>query len=118
MGNTNTIAELRVMMNELHIEVWILQLAMANNNARTHTFQMVRAFTRSIVPKPKPFNRARDAREIENFLFDMEQYFEATNVGNDTTKVTTATMYLTSNAKVWWRIQKAEIQVGNLQINT
>ncbi|KAL0305164.1 UNVERIFIED_CONTAM: hypothetical protein Scaly_2994900 [Sesamum calycinum] len=53
---------------------------------------------------------ARDAKEVENFLFDMEQYFLAANVEDEARKVSTATMYLTGDAKLWWRTKYAEIQ--------
>ena len=32
-------------------------------------------FTRAKVPKPKHYGGALDAKEVKNFLFDMEQYF-------------------------------------------
>ncbi|PIN25219.1 hypothetical protein CDL12_02038 [Handroanthus impetiginosus] len=40
-----------------------------------------------------------DAKEVENFIFDMEQYFLATNIVDEARKVSTATMYLTGDAK-------------------
>nr|POF24767.1 hypothetical protein CFP56_54555 [Quercus suber] len=36
--------------------------------------------TKVKVPKPKPFNGARNAKDLENFLWDMEQYFKAAKV--------------------------------------
>lgn len=77
-----------------------------------------RAFNRPKFPEPKAYGGARDAKELENYLFDMEQYFEATNIGDDATKITTAAMYLSGDAKVWWRSQKADIRAGRLVINT
>ncbi|KAA0053838.1 uncharacterized protein E6C27_scaffold135G002280 [Cucumis melo var. makuwa] len=35
--------------------------------------------TKVKVPKPKPFCGVRDAKALENFTFDLEQYFKATN---------------------------------------
>ena len=31
--------------------------------------------TKVRVPEPKPFGGARNAKDLENFLWDMEQYF-------------------------------------------
>ena len=36
--------------------------------------------TKVKVPKLKPFNGARNAKNLENFLWDMEQYFKAARV--------------------------------------
>lgn len=91
------------MMTEFCVEMRIYQLAVSNNNVGTNMPEMVRAFNSPKVPESKSFSRARDVREIENFLFDMEQYFETTNVGANATKVMTAIMYLKGNTKVWRR---------------
>ena len=32
------------------------------------------------VPEPKSFNGSRNAKELENFLWDVEQYFKAAKV--------------------------------------
>ncbi|KAA0061803.1 senescence-specific cysteine protease sag39 [Cucumis melo var. makuwa] len=50
------------------------------------------------IPKPKPFCGARDAKALENYIFDLKQYFKATNI---VTKVTLATMHLSEDAKLW-----------------
>ena len=55
-----------------------------------------------MVPKPKPFNGARSAKGLENFLWDMEQYFKATRVSNQE-MVTITSMYLLGDAKLCWR---------------
>ena len=36
--------------------------------------------TKVKVPEPKSFNGARSAKDLENFLWDMEQYFKAARV--------------------------------------
>ncbi|KAL0463275.1 UNVERIFIED_CONTAM: hypothetical protein Slati_0215100 [Sesamum latifolium] len=53
------------------------------------------------IPESKAYGGPRDAKEVENFLFDMEQYFLAANVEDEARKVSTATMYLTGDAKLW-----------------
>lgn len=54
------------------------------------------------VPDPKAFGGNRSAKELENFLWDMEQYFKAAHVREEE-KVTITSMYLTGDAKLWWR---------------
>ncbi|KAL2251574.1 UNVERIFIED_CONTAM: hypothetical protein Sindi_2279700 [Sesamum indicum] len=62
------------------------------------------------IPEPKAYSGARDAKEVENFLFDMEQYFFMADVQDEARKVSSATMHLTGDAKLWWRTKYAEIQ--------
>ncbi|KAL0439055.1 UNVERIFIED_CONTAM: hypothetical protein Slati_2388500 [Sesamum latifolium] len=68
--------------------------------------------------EPKAYSGARDAKEVENFLFDMEQYFLATNVEDEARKVSTTTMYLTGDAKLWWRTKYSEIQANQVRLDT
>ncbi|KAK3007082.1 hypothetical protein RJ639_016941 [Escallonia herrerae] len=70
------------------------------------------------VPEPKSYRGARDAKELENFLFDIEQYFRAIRVDLEATKVSMAAMYLVGDAKLWWRKKYAEIEDGSCVINT
>ncbi|KAK3039204.1 hypothetical protein RJ639_029061 [Escallonia herrerae] len=74
--------------------------------------------SRPRVPKPKSYGGARDAKELENFLFDVEQYFRAIRVDSEATKVSMAAMYLVGDAKLWWRKKYAEIEDGSCVINT
>ncbi|TYK16608.1 uncharacterized protein E5676_scaffold21G004350 [Cucumis melo var. makuwa] len=53
--------------------------------------------------EPKPFCGARDAKALENYIFDLEQYFRTTNTVTEEAKVTLATMHLFEDAKLWWR---------------
>jgi hypothetical protein len=53
------------------------------------------------VPEQKPFTGARSAKELENFLRDMEQYFQAARILEEE-RVFITTMYLTGDAKLWW----------------
>ena len=70
------------------------------------------------VPEPKPFCGARDAKALENFIFDVEQYFKATNTITEKAKVTLATMRLSEDAKLWWRSRYMDIQEGRCTIDT
>ncbi|KAK3012758.1 hypothetical protein RJ639_008106 [Escallonia herrerae] len=74
--------------------------------------------SRPRVPEPKSYGGARDAKELENFLFDIEQYFRAIRVDSEPTKVSMAAMYLVGDAKLWWRKKYAEIEDGSCVINT
>ncbi|KAL6322424.1 hypothetical protein AAG906_008079 [Vitis piasezkii] len=62
------------------------------------------------VPKPHTFSGKRDAKELDNFLWHMERYFEAIALTDEATKVRTATLYLTDNATLWWRRRFADIE--------
>lgn len=65
------------------------------------------------VPEPKYFDGTRDSKALENFLWDLEQYFRAARIhGRD--KVLVASMYLVDDAKHWWRTQTDETLNGNL----
>lgn len=54
------------------------------------------------IPEPKSFNGARSSKDLENFLWDIEQYFRAARIP-EAQKVTITSMYLTGDAKLWWR---------------
>ncbi|KAL0339422.1 UNVERIFIED_CONTAM: hypothetical protein Sangu_1464300 [Sesamum angustifolium] len=64
------------------------------------------------VPDPKPFGGERSAKELENFLWDMETYFQAARVP-DTEKVSITSMYLTGDAKLWWRSRLSDDASAN-----
>ena len=51
----------------------------------------------------KPLCGAKDAKGLENFTFDLEQYFKATSIITEEAKVTLVTMHLSKDAKLWWR---------------
>ena len=55
------------------------------------------------VLKPQGFSGKRDAKELDNFLWHMEQYFEAIALTNEAAKVRIATLYLIDTATLWWR---------------
>ncbi|RVX06627.1 hypothetical protein CK203_029525 [Vitis vinifera] len=64
------------------------------------------------VPKPHRFSGKRDAKELDNFLWHMERYFEAIALTDEATKVRTATLYLTDTATLWWRRRFADMEKG------
>lgn len=52
------------------------------------------------VPELKPFTGVRNAKELENFIWDMEQYFRIIHIP-DGEKVNITSMYMSSDAKLW-----------------
>ncbi|KAL0445651.1 UNVERIFIED_CONTAM: hypothetical protein Slati_1693000 [Sesamum latifolium] len=101
------IADIRRDMEQMSIQIGLLQRAVSNAPVVAHD-----AGARLRIPEPKAYSGARDAKEVKNFLFDMEQYFLAANVEDEARKVSTATMYLTGDAKLWWCTKYAEIQAN------
>lgn len=53
------------------------------------------------VPDPKAYNRTQSAKKLENFLWNIEQYFLAARVP-EAERVTITSMYLKGDAKLWW----------------
>ncbi|KAK2998230.1 hypothetical protein RJ639_022604 [Escallonia herrerae] len=98
---------------ELQDRVELLSRAVVNTPAGGAEYS-----SRPRVPEPKSYGGARDAKELENFLFDIEQYFRAIRVDSEATKVSMAAMYLVGDAKLWWRKKYAEIEDGSCVINT
>ena len=70
------------------------------------------------VLKPHGFSGKRDAKELDNFLWHMERYFEAIALTDKTTKVRTATLYLTDIATLWWRRRFADMEKDICTIET
>ena len=70
------------------------------------------------VPEPKGFDGTRSAKELENFLWDMEQFFRAAQVA-DEEKVSITGMYLMGDAKLWWRTRlEGDAESGRPRIST
>ncbi|KAL0447552.1 UNVERIFIED_CONTAM: hypothetical protein Slati_1883100 [Sesamum latifolium] len=107
------IADMQRDMEQMSIQIRLLQRAVSNAPVVAHDVG-----ARFRIPEPKAYGGARDAKKIENFLFDMEQYFLAANVEDEARKVSTATMYLTGDAKLWWRIKYSEIQANQVRLDT
>ena len=53
------------------------------------------------VPKPHRFSGNWDGKELDNFLWHMERYFEAIALTDEATKVRTTTLYLTDTVTLW-----------------
>ena len=70
------------------------------------------------VPKPMSYDGQRDAREVDNFLWHMEQYFKAISLEDEQMKVQTAILYLKDTATLWWRRRHGDIERGTCTIDT
>lgn len=66
------------------------------------------------VPETKAFGGARNAKELDNFLGDVEQYFKAVRVP-DAEKVSFTSMYLSGDAKLWWRTRVADESLPKIE---
>ncbi|RVW63411.1 hypothetical protein CK203_055931 [Vitis vinifera] len=97
---------------EIRQELAIYKTAVSAQVMATHEAPRVE------VPKPHTFSGKRDAKELDNFLWHMERYFEAIALTNEATKVRTATLYLTDNATLWWSRRFADIEKGTCTIDT
>ena len=70
------------------------------------------------VPEPKTFAGARSSKDLENFLWDMEHYFSVAKIGVDG-QVDIAVMYLSGDAKLWWRTRtKEDLNAGRPKVET
>ena len=67
-------------------------------------------FTRAKVLESRHYGGTHDIKDVENFLFDMEQYFRVMQANSKDLKVSMATMYLSGDVKVWWRTKYDNIQ--------
>ncbi|XP_060216861.1 uncharacterized protein LOC132644288 [Lycium barbarum] len=72
--------------------------------------------TRIEVPKPKNFKGERNAQDVEEFIWQMDAYFEHVNINEEVARIRTAAMYLSDTALLWWRRKKAEMEIGACSI--
>ncbi|CAL1415135.1 unnamed protein product [Linum trigynum] len=91
---------------ELKSEVMLVKRAMANGPA------IAQPASNMEIPRPKSFQGSRNAKELENFLWSLEQYFGASGIRDENTKVKTAPLYLSDVAMLWWRRTQGDINRG------
>ena len=84
-------------LQTLQEDVAVLKKALLRTSPRTTD-----ASPKVRVPEPKGFDGTRSAKELENLLWDMEQFFRAAQVA-DEEKVSITGMYLMGDAQIWWR---------------
>ena len=97
---------------KLRQEVAIYKTALSAQVMATHEAPSVE------VPKPHTFSGQQDAKELDNYLWHMERYFEAIGLNDEATKVRTATLYLIDNANLWWRRKFVEMERKTCTIDT
>ena len=74
---------------------------------------------RSRLPaKPPMFKGFRDAQEVKNFLWHLENYFKCNRLKSDESKIKTAVLYLSEMVMLWWRHKESERRNGSCTINT
>ena len=83
---------------ELNAQVSVLQMAIGRVG-----FSFVDRGKRAKVPEPRCYEGAKDAKELENFFFDIEQYFRIVHTDSEEDKVAMVAIYLAGGAKLWWR---------------
>ena len=64
------------------------------------------------VLKPNTYDGTHNATIVDNFLFGLDQYFDAMGVRGETSKVSTAPTYLRGAAQLWWRRKHGEMGKG------
>ena len=100
-------------LQTLQEDVAVLKKALLRTSPRTTD-----ASPKVRVPEPKGFGGTRSAKELENFMWDMEHFFKAAQVA-DEEKVSITGMYLMGDAKIWWRTRlEGDAESGRPQIST
>ena len=69
-------------------------------------------------PKLKAYGGARSAREIDDFLWNLERYFDAVGIVDEATKVKSVSLYLSDVATMWWRHRCEDAKRGPCTIDT
>ncbi|KAI5648405.1 hypothetical protein M9H77_34410 [Catharanthus roseus] len=70
------------------------------------------------IPKPKSFAGTRNAREVDKFLWGLEQYFDAVGIIEEGAKIKSAALYLTDTAMLWWHRRQKDVKRGLCSITT
>ena len=69
-------------------------------------------------PKPPVFKGVRDAQDVDNFLWHLENYFKCMRVRSDVNKINTTVLYLSESAMLWWKRKEFDIAKGTCALNT
>ncbi|KAF3794876.1 hypothetical protein EJ110_NYTH06453 [Nymphaea thermarum] len=70
------------------------------------------------VQRPAKYNGSRDARAIDNFLFQVDYYLDLQNVAEEDLKIKTAAMLLEGDVVAWWRRKIFDVENGHCTIQT
>lgn len=69
------------------------------------------------VSKPTEFNGNWSAKEVDNFIWSMKQYFGIIGIQDKMAKVRNISMFLTKNVLFWWQNMCDETKRGVDPIN-
>ena len=101
-----TIDVIKEKMDKMNIRIGVTMKVVENvTSGQTHTRPNKLKF-----PNPRPFKGNWDAKELENFIFDIEQYFKAAGACTEDIKDIVATMHLIDDAKLLWRSKVQDIE--------
>ncbi|WMV19765.1 hypothetical protein MTR67_013150 [Solanum verrucosum] len=64
------------------------------------------------VPKPKSFDSVHGAKELENFMWDLEHYFATSHVP-EADKFTMVICYFYGDTIIWWRTKNVDDESAN-----
>ncbi|XP_060180511.1 uncharacterized protein LOC132610227 [Lycium barbarum] len=107
------IEDLKKANETLNLEMVVLRRAMAGSNVGHEAKR-----SKAKIPEPKAFTGSRSAKELENFLWDMEQYFTTARI-SENDKLSITTMYLTGDAKLRCKTRDADdMSAGRPRIDT
>ncbi|XP_070035444.1 uncharacterized protein [Nicotiana tomentosiformis] len=106
---TNKSQEAKIESLEEHVNVVMTEAA---SNV------MVTREAKIEAPKPPVFKGVRDAQEVENFLWNLENYLRHGKVRDDEAMINTAVLYLSETAMLWWRRKMADVDKGLCTIST
>lgn len=68
-------------------------------------------------PKPPAFKGFRDAQEVKNLVWHLENYFKCDKVKNDEIRINTIILYLMEMAMLWWKYKESEMGKGLFTIS-
>ncbi|KAH9620553.1 hypothetical protein KSS87_016502 [Heliosperma pusillum] len=100
-GNEEEIAHLHRKIKKLENTCATLMKAVANSE-KSSGVRKVKA------PQLPTYNGARDSKAVDNFIFDVEQYFRVSEL-DKALKVDTTSSYLIDDAKIWKGPAKSSI---------
>lgn len=108
---TETIGiEIAKMNTRVSLTIWAIENQTLN--------QIHNKYNKFKISKPKAFSENHIAKELENFIFNIKQYFKSIGTSSSKeTKVTLATMHLIEDMKLWWRSKVNDIQNGPCAID-
>ncbi|XP_047267518.1 uncharacterized protein LOC124897941 [Capsicum annuum] len=63
-------------------------------------------------PKPNVFKGERNAQDVENFIWQLESYFEHVKIVDGAARIRITTMYFSDVAMLWWCRKKVDMERG------